>query len=393
MSRETEKFNRALQKFLDDNPDIDFDKAKEEFINMYNSGEYKLDDDFSKAEELYSEALKLDDPKLVKDAIKKALEIYPKHYEAKGELIMLEAKNNQEKISRLNSLLNEIKDDLEKNKEIDFYNFERTLWLNIDARPYLRNLFKLMLAYDEEQKYEDALEVGKELIRLDPENHQDQTMFYLKFLLCLKKYDAAINDAAEFFKIRKQSKYLFVPFLANIYKNDNQEVLKYAKELAKYNISYLCMIIGVANLTAEDYESILDNPYVAEDSFEEAARLFFVYSSLIFNNMDDVNRFAEELGGDIIKLIDASPKGMELLFIFETERELSFEQVVKNIKSLHKEMDFAKLKDLSNDDIKKELIKLKNKKYIEYHDSKYFMTYLGHTVLQFFVGDEEDENY
>ena len=39
MSRETEKFNRALQKFLDDNPDIDFDKAKEEFINMYNSGE------------------------------------------------------------------------------------------------------------------------------------------------------------------------------------------------------------------------------------------------------------------------------------------------------------------------------------------------------------------
>ena len=84
-----------------------------------------------------------------------------------------------------------------------------------------------------------------------------------------------------------------------------------------------------------------------------------------------------------------------LRFIFKewVERELSFEQVVKNIKSLHKEMDFAKLKDLSNDDIKKELIKLKNKKYIEYHDSKYFMTYLGHTVLQFFVGDEEDENY
>ncbi len=389
MSRETEKFNRALGKFLDDNPDLDFEKAKEEFIKMYNSGEYKLDDDYSKADELYEKALELEDPKLVIDALKKALEICPKHYEAKGELIALESKTNEERITRIKSLLNENRDDLEKNYEVNFNEFERTLWLDINCRPYLRNLFKLMTFYNNDSKYVEALEIGKELIRLDPENHQDQNVFYLSCLLGLKKYDEALNDANEFFKIGNQSKYLFVAFLASMYKHDNKGALRYAKEIAKYNNSYLCLMIGVVNFTPEDYQEIFSNPYVPEESLEEAARIFFAYNKIIYENMDQLNLFIDSFGTDIVSLIDPTPKGMELLFIMENKREATLKEIVSALRGIDSEMDFAKIKNYTEDNIRKELINLKNKKYLDYHESKYYMSYLGHSVLYFLVGEEK----
>ncbi len=389
MSRETEKFNRALQKFMEDNPDLDFNQAKEDFIKLYNSGEYKLEDDYSKADELYEKALELEDAKLVIDALKKALDIYPKHYEAKGELIALEAKTNEERITRFKSLLNENRDDLENNHNINFKEFERTLWLDINCRPYLRNLFKLMTFYNNDSKFADALEIGKELIRLDPENHQDQNIFYLSCLLGLKRYADALNDANAFFKIGNQSKYLFVSFLASMYMHDNAEALKYAKEIAKYNNSYLCLMIGVVNLSPEDYQQIFSNPYVPEESLEEAARIFFAFNKIIYENMDQLNVFIDSYGTDIVSLIDPTPKGMELLFIMENKREATLKEIVSSLRGIDSEMDFAKIKDLSEDDVRKELIKLKNKKYLDYYESKYYMSYLGHSVLYFLVGEEK----
>ncbi len=393
MSRESEKFNRAFQQFLNDNPDIDIDVAQKEFINLYNSGQYKMDDAFSKAEEIYVNALELDDPKLVKDALKKALEICPNHFEAKGELLILESKTNDEKISRIKSLLNEMKEYLEKNEEIDFNNFERTLWLNINVRPYLRNMFKLMMLYLNTSAYDDAYNVGKELIRLDPENHQDQTVFYLISLLGNKKYDEAINDSKEFFKLTEHSKFLFIPFLASMYKGDDDTAFEYATKLAKVNCSYLCMMIGIVNLEPEDYHDIFSNPYVEVDSFEDAARVFFSLNQIIYANMRALNRFIDTYGGQLVTLIDPTPKGMELLFMLVNKRESTLKELVQALKLVDSEMDFAKIKNYSEDQIRKELIKLKNKKYLEYHESKYYLTYLGNTVLRFFVGDgEENEN-
>lgn len=392
MARETERFNRALQKFLDDNPDIDFDKAKDEFIELYNSGEYKLDDDFTKADDLYLEALKLEDTKLVMDALKKALNICPKHYEAKGELIILESKSEDEKIMRLKSLLNEIKKDLEETGEIDFNDFERTLWLNIDVRPYLRNMFKLMMVYFNNLRYDEANVLGKELLRLDPENHQNQTIFYLISLLGLGKYDEALNDSNEFFKLDKQAKYLFISFLAALFKKDIEEAKKYIADVVKYNGSYLCIILGIARLSNEDYSHIFDLNYVEEDSFEDAARNIFCISRLIDNHISLIEEFIDNEGAYLIKLIDPDKRGMELLFVLEAKREATLKEIMQAISQLKKQVDFAGLKDLSEADIRKELIKLKNLKYLQYYDSKFVMTFLGYSVLEFFVGDGNDDN-
>ena len=392
MARETERFNRALQKFLDDNPDIDFDKAKDEFIELYNSGEYKLDDDFTKADDLYLEALKLEDTKLVMDALKKALNICPKHYEAKGELIILESKSEDEKIMRLKSLLNEIKKDLEENGEIDFNDFERTLWLNIDVRPYLRNMFKLMMVYFNNLRYDEANVLGKELLRLDPENHQNQTIFYLISLLGLEKYEEALNDSNEFFKLDKQAKYLFISFLAALFKKDIEEAKKYIADVVKYNGSYLCIILGIARLSNEDYSHIFDLNYVEEDSFEDAARNIFCISRLIDNHISLIEEFIDNEGAYLIKLIDPDKKGMELLFVLEAKREATLKEIMQAISQLKKQVDFAGLKDLSEADIRKELIKLKNLIYLQYYDSKFVMTFLGYSVLEFFVGDGNDDN-
>lgn len=392
MARETERFNRALQKFLDDNPDIDFDKAKDEFIELYNSGEYKLDDDFSKADDLYLEALKLEDSKLVIDALKKALNICPKHFEAKGELIILESKTEDEKIMRLKALLNENRDDLEANEEIDLNNFERSLWLNIDVRPYLRNMFKLMMIYFNNLRYEEANIIGKELLRLDPENHQNQTIFYLISLLGLEKYGEALNDSNEFFKLDKQAKYLFISFLAALYKKDIKEAKRYIAEAVKYNGSYLCIILGIARLSNEDYSHIFDLNYVEEDSFEDAARNIFCISRLIDDHISSLEEFIDNEGAYLIKLIDPDKKGMEMLFVLEAKREATLKEIMQAISQLKGDVDFAGLKSLSEAEIRKELIKLKNFKYLQYYDSKYVMTFLGYSVLGFFVGDGNDDN-
>ncbi len=392
MSRETEKFNRALQKFLNDNPDIEFEKAKDEFLKMYNSGEYKLDDDFSKADDLYLEALKLEDSKLVIDALKKALNICPKHFEAKGELIILESKTEDEKIMRLKALLNENRDDLEANEEIDLNNFERSLWLNIDVRPYLRNMFKLMMIYFNNLRYEEANIIGKELLRLDPENHQNQTIFYLISLLGLEKYDEVLNDSNEFFKLDKQAKYLFISFLAALYKKDIKEAKRYIAEAVKYNGSYLCIILGIARLSNEDYSHIFDLNYVEEDSFEDAARNIFCISRLIDDHISSLEEFIDNEGAYLVKLIDPDKKGMELLFVLEAKREATLKEILQAISQLKDDVDFAGLKSLSEAEIRKELIKLKNFKYLQYYDSKYVMTFLGYSVLGFFVGDGNDDN-
>ncbi len=392
MARETERFNRALQKFLDDNPDIDFDKAKDEFIELYNSGEYKLDDDFSKADDLYLEALKLEDSKLVIDALKKALNICPKHFEAKGELIILESKTEDEKIMRLKALLNENRDDLEANEEIDLNNFERSLWLNIDVRPYLRNMFKLMMIYFNNLRYEEANIIGKELLRLDPENHQNQTIFYLISLLGLEKYDEVLNDSNEFFKLDKQAKYLFISFLAALYKKDIKEAKRYIAEAVKYNGSYLCIILGIARLSNEDYSHIFDLNYVEEDPFEDAARNIFCISRLIDDHISSLEEFIDNEGAYLVKLIDPDKKGMELLFVLEAKREATLKEILQAISQLKDDVDFAGLKSLSEAEIRKELIKLKNFKYLQYYDSKYVMTFLGYSVLGFFVGDGNDDN-
>ena len=367
-NRQAEKFNRALQKFLNDNPDIDLDVAQKEFINLYNSGQYKLDDDFSKAEELFENALELTDENLIIDALKKAVDICPFHFEAKGELAILETK-----------------DDLE---EIDFNNFERTLWLNINVRPYLRNMFKLMMLHINKNDFDNGLEVANELIRLDPENHQDQEVFNLICLLGKNEFDLVLEKSEEYFKVIDHSKFLFISFLASIYKGDDKKALEYALKLAKVNISYLCLILGVVNLEPEDYEDIFNNQYVALESFEDAARVFFSLNQIIINNIDALNRFVDAYGKEIITLIDPKARGFELLFMFVKHREMTLDYLVSEINSIDPKMDFAKLKSCSLEELRQELISLKNKKYLDYYDAKYALTYLGNAVLRFFVGEE-----
>jgi hypothetical protein len=56
ISLNKERYTRAFNRFLSDNPDIDIDEAEKEFNELYHSGLYKIDDEFDKAEVLYEEA-------------------------------------------------------------------------------------------------------------------------------------------------------------------------------------------------------------------------------------------------------------------------------------------------------------------------------------------------
>ena len=78
----------------------------------------------------------------------------------------------------------------------------------------------------------------------------------------------------------------------------------------------------------------------------------------------------------------------ELLFMFVKYREMTLDYLASEINSIDPKMDFAKLKSCSLEEIRQELISLKNKKYIDYYDAKYALTYLGNAVLRFFVGEE-----
>ena len=236
------------------------------------------------------------------------------------------------------------------------------------------------------------LKKGKELLRLDPENHQNQTIFYLISLLGLEKYDEALNDSNEFFKLDKQAKYLFISFLAALYKKDIKEAKRYIAEAVKYNGSYLCIILCIARLSNEDYSHIFDLNYVEEDSFEDAARNIFCISRLIDDHISSLEEFIDNEGAYLIKLIDPDKKGMEMLFVLEAKREATLKEIMQAISQLKDDVDFAGLKSLSEAEIRKELIKLKNFKYLQYYDSKYVMTFLGYSVLGFFVGDGNDDN-
>lgn len=391
MSREEEKFNRALNRFIKDNPDLDKEKALEEFEKYYKAGDYALKD-FTKADEIFEEALKLDDVEHIKSALKQALDIYPKHYEAKGELIVLETEDKEELVIRLSSLLNEIRNDLEDNEGISLKKVEESLWNTPEVRPYLRNMFKLMMVYADLEKYDEALNLGKELLRLDPENHQSQSLFYLIYLLGQGKYENALNDSNAWLKIDDHSKYIFISFLASVYLRRLDEALGYVKKLARYNMTYLCLMLGIAKLGPTDYEKIFGIEFVEQESFEDAARVFFCLNKIIFSHFDELNEFIEKYSDDLMNLIDPTPEGMEVLFILEAKKEASLMEVLSYISQLDDKLDFAKLKNKNELENKKVLLELKNKKYIGFRDAKFFVTFLGYSVLVFLVGDGENEN-
>ena len=181
-------------------------------------------------------------------------------------------------------------------------------------------------------------------------------------------------------------------FLASLFNDDKKNALKYLIDSSKYNNSYLCFMLGIVMLKPEDYSQIFDLQYVEEESFEDAARNVFCLGKLIDENSDKLSDFIDEFGSDLIHTIDPGSKGMELLFVLEAKKEATLKEVVQAVKQLKDEIDFAGLKKLNEDQIRKELINLKNKKYLHYIESKYSMTFLGFCVLEFFVGDETNEN-
>ena len=104
-----ERYTRAFNRFLSDNPDIDIDEAEKEFNELYHSGLYKIDDEFDKAEVLYEEAadaIELDDSI---NLLHEAIATCPYHYDSKILLALLEENNPLDRIKRLEDIREEFK--------------------------------------------------------------------------------------------------------------------------------------------------------------------------------------------------------------------------------------------------------------------------------------------
>ena len=391
MSRQTEKFNRAFQRYLMDNPNIDLDKTKEDFIEMYNSGEYKLEDDYEKAEDLYIEAMNSNDKAEAIALLKKAISICPNHFEAQAELYELEGLDNLDVIFKLENLLTLAKEDL-VNKGVDFDNIENTLWLINDARPYLRIMNSLTQICIFFKKYDKSLELSKEMLRLDKDDNLDQKTGYFVSLIGLSQFEKAEKDAIENYNNTFDSNFLFFSFLSKVLANKTKLAKIEFFKLIEINSSFAWLISGLASLSKDDYDEILANEYVTKNSFEEAAITIYKLGPIIIDNASILSDFFEKYNEEILEKIIPSKDYIEILFILLTSSSIGIDKLISKIKSLTKDMDFAQLKNKNKEDIKKYLNDLEKMNYINRDGTKYSVSYLGNSLINFITGDDFNEN-
>ncbi len=391
MSRQTEKFNRAFQRYLMDNPNIDLDKTKEDFIEMYNSGEYKLEDDYEKAEDLYIEAMNSNDKAEAIALLKKAISICPNHFEAQAELYELEGLDNLDVIFKLENLLTLAKEDL-VNKGVDFDNIENTLWLINDARPYLRIMNSLTQICIFFKKYDKSLELSKEMLRLDKDDNLDQKTGYFVSLIGLSQFEKAEKDAIENYNNTFDSNFLFFSFLSKVLANKTKLAKIEFFKLIEINSSFAWLISGLASLSKDDYDEILANEYVTKNSFEEAAITIYKLGPIIIDNASILSDFFEKYDEEILEKIIPSKDYIEILFILLTSSSIGIDKLISKIKSLTKDMDFAQLKNKNKEDIKKYLNDLEKMNYINRDGTKYSVSYLGNSLINFITGDDFNEN-
>lgn len=385
MNRNIEKFKRALNKFLDDNPNVDFDLVKNDFIEMYNNGEYIVKDDYENASELYYETFNLENDEEIKVTLNKVLEIYPFYYDAKIDLLDL----NEESLDKYVALYNEIKSKIEN--EIDLNEINGNLWNVIEYRPLLRIIMSIGVSLLENNDI-SCIDYFEEAFYYDENIMIKQDIFlfqaYLKFNMPNKALEFLDELGADV-----PSAYHIIHALALMMIENYDKALDEFLVASLDNPFYLPIITGLLELKEEDILQIENELYIEPHSIFEAylnitnlkhafiAADDYVHNFVDYNQQELINYlYPNNIEFDILsKMMSIEPKMIKELVEFLIDPNSLSNGIGQS------------LIDLKKSDLKNIILNMSKKGFIKKDENKYEISYYGFCVLrkilESFTGD------
>lgn len=392
--RETDKFNRALHKYLEDNPDLDFEEAKRDFIEMYNNGEYKVEDEYEQADELYQKALETSDLSMAKDYIMEAIKICPFHFDSKCELLNIENAD----VSLYEDLLEEIEEYLEDELDIDLDDVEESLWLINECRPYLRTMHTAMLKAKFMGMYDKAIKFNLELLRLDQDCKLDQEFF----LICCYLEANRVDEAIKYFRSLPDEEnlpthYIFLKFLAYLDINNIEYSRKLMEMIHYRNPYYFGIIVGIVYLEEEDFENLKNVDYFIPGSIEEALMYIDMINVVMEKYSEKISNFIN--GNEVLfdKLFVPKEKDFIVLMAMHMMQTASINELVGELrgKSDKAVTQLYSVLSVDNyDSVERRIKKLIERGYIEKIDDKqYSLSFYGFSTLSYLneVFNSEEE--
>ena len=366
-----ERYTRAFNRFLSDNPDIDIDEAEKEFNELYNSGDYKIDDDFDKAEVLYDEASNAENVNDAINLLHEALAQCPYHYDSKILLAILSSDNSLERIEKLEEIREEFKRWL-KTKDIDLDNPPFSIWLNLESRPYIRLLNAITDECLSSAKYDEARKYSEMQYRLDKENIVDSLYDYAFCVVLNGKYEYAKSLIKEY---ENTSRYLYLLYYIEISLGNYKEAFSIYKKLFKLNPYYCSFLSGFFDVNEEEINEILYSNVIPPDTFEEA--VYYItkclpLTEIMYSKMDGYldNYYHKQLN-----VLISLPEDEIIILarITNSAEGLTINEIENLFKIDNKEIDHKELL--------RKLNKLKNKKYIVKVNNRYEITRLTYFIM------------
>ena len=372
ISLNKERYTRAFNRFLSDNPDIDIDEAEKEFNELYHSGLYKIDDEFDKAEVLYEEAadaIELDDSI---NLLHEAIATCPYHYDSKILLALLEENNPLDRIKRLEDIREEFKKWLlTRNIDLDKPGF--SIWLNLESRPYIRLLSAITDECISCAKYNEARKFSEMQYRLDKENIVDSLYDYAFCVALTGKYEYALSLIKDYVS---SSRYLYLMYYINIALNNNKEAFEIYKTLFKLNPYYCSFLSGFFDVNEDEISEILNQDILPPDSFEES--VYYITKCLpltetMYNKMDV---YLDKYYNKQINLLITMPDDEVIILARVTNSEAGL--TLKELENLFK----LDNNEIDHDKLLRKINKLIKRKYLEKRNKKYYITRLTYFIMK-----------
>lgn len=378
MNKDIEKFNRALNKFLEDNPDLDFDTVKDEFIEMYNKGEYKLDDDYEKANDLYIESLNCETQEEAIEILNEVLEIYPYYYEAKIDLLEM----NQATINEYLELLDEYTEYLDG--KLDLENMNGQMWYEIEHRPYLRLLMSIGVHYFDNGNIE-AIHYFEEVVRLEENMKLNQELYLLSAYVTFEKIKTALDYLKQLPK-SLPGHYHILHALALIRNKEYDKAMKQLLLAQKDNPNFLGLFTGVIDLKEEDREAMENEMFFEPKSLEEAYLNLLLIKDAYISSEESVKDFIKEKYDELLSEITPNKDEFKILVALFNLEPNSIKNIILFLQgNKYENLEFSGiLKDKEESEIKKDINSLKRKGFIKESEQKgkYEISYFGFCSLR-----------
>ena len=234
------KMNNMIKEFLENTDAKDEDELNEalgKFIEQYNNGEIEYENTpLDEAYELLEEA---ENAKTIKDAkrlAKKAFETSNACFDAK--LFLADIEENSLKSNKIiNEGLEFEKKRLEQEGYFDKENIGSFYGI-FETRPYIRGLYTKACNLSNEGKYKKAIEVCKEILRLN-ENDNTGARYLLMALYAVIEDEKAMLDLYKKYNEEINLEMLFPLFVLYYKKEDDGNAKKYLDMINKNNKHFI----------------------------------------------------------------------------------------------------------------------------------------------------------